>query len=304
MNTKWMPIIIALVVAIFAGFVALKIVGSGQEAPPQPVQTAQPKTRTIVEKVETETIYVARKPIGVGEVIDSTMIDSQPWPQHLLLDQFVVGGDAAEELVGMIARSAFQSREPFILEKLADPNDPSVISASLSDGMRLVTISVDAVSGLAGFVFPGDRVDILLTREAEKPGEMSEAEMRRGQNKEMITQTLATNIKVLAVDQSAGVEGGDMRIPSTVSLEVAPDAAHRIALGEEAGRLLLLLRGFEEATLGDEALIARESGLLAQTDMPAPPSSAPSQPIIQNTTNKKRQSPGVLVIRGVESSEK
>lgn len=290
MNTKWLPIVIALVVAIFAGFVALKLVGNRQTPPPAPVQPVVSQQQPATQEVETDRVYVARKPIAVGTVIDSSMIDTQPWPRHLLLDQFVVGVAEGNKLKGMIARSAFQPREPFISSKLANPNDPSLISAALSEGMRLVTISVDAVSGLAGFIYPGDRVDILLTREVEKEGKVDEVEQRRGQNKEMVTQTLATNIKVLAVDQRAdSATQGQMTIPSTVSLEVVPEAAHRIALGEETGRLLLLLRGFDDDMESDTALVAREAGLLA-----ASPSSS---------GKRKRQNPDVMVIRGVVASE-
>lgn len=287
MNTKWLPIIIALVVAIVAGFIALKMMAAKQTPPPSPT-TQQPtvQQQPIIEEVETDRVYVARKPIPVGTVIDGSMIDTQPWPRHLVLDQFIVGADEGNKLSGMIAKSSFQAREPFISSKLANPSDPSLISASLSEGMRLVTISVDAISGLAGFVHPGDHVDILLTREVEKEEYVTATAQRRGQDKELLTQTLATNIKVLAVDQRAGADAQDKKtIPSTVSLEVSPEAAHRIALGEESGRLLLLLRGFEDAA-GEDALVAREAGLLATTG-----------------SGNRRRSPDVMVIRGVEAAQ-
>lgn len=288
MNTKWLPIVIALVVALVAGVAALKIVGSRNAPPPSATNQPAVQQKTIVQEVETERVYVARKPIAVGAVIDASMIDTQPWPRHLLLDQFIVGAAEGGKLEGMVARSAFQSREPFIADKLANPNDPSLVSASIADGMRLLTIAVDAVSGLSGFVIPGDRVDILLTRQVEDPNSQSNAGAGnfRQNNQEIVTQTLATNIRVLAVDQSLGSNAdGQISIPSTVSLEVHPEEAHRIVLGEEAGRLLLLLRGFNEDQAAEEALIARESGLLT------------------SSSSKKRGNPDVLVIRGVAATQ-
>jgi pilus assembly protein CpaB len=289
MNTKWMPIVIALTVAIIAGFVALKLVGSKSAPPPQPVVQQQVQQQPVIQEVKTERVYVARKSIPVGTVIDASMIDTQPWPQHLLLSQFIVVGDDAL-VEGRVARSAFQSREPFIKDKLANPNDPSLIAAALDEGMRLVTISVDAVSGLSGFVAPGDRVDVLLTREIEKEsGGESADRSYRAVAREKLTQTLASNIKVLAVDQRAGAEGsGRISIPSTVSLEVSPEEAHRVALGAEAGVLSLLLRGLDGSSVVEGVLVARESGLLSEGGG------------VSSSGGKRKEGSGVVVIRGVK----
>src|SRR5688572_9366146 len=129
---RFIILIIVIIVAVIAGFITLKL--SGEGPPPQPTLSAAP----AASEVRTVDVLVARVDIPVGAVIDDSMIDKQPWPEHLVLSGFVVSGTPEANLEGMVARSEFKAREPIIMTKLAKPNDASFLAAGLPRGMRAV----------------------------------------------------------------------------------------------------------------------------------------------------------------------
>src|SRR5580658_4035513 len=94
------------------------------------------------------------------------MLYIQTWPKHLKLDDMVEANPSEPSgLLKMVARTPFTKGEPIMLSRLANEKDPSFLAASLPKGMRVVTIAVDQVSGVAGFIFPGDRVDVIITHD-------------------------------------------------------------------------------------------------------------------------------------------
>lgn len=151
---------IAIAISAAAAFIAYNMMtGNSQQQDASLV--VQPQ---VVEKqVPTKDVYVARREIKVGDVIQQDMLDRQPWPKHLIGPGFVVAGNDAPKLIGMVARNPFAPGEVVMDTKLANPQDPSFVAASIPDGSRAVTIAVNAISGVAGLIFPGDRVDVLIT---------------------------------------------------------------------------------------------------------------------------------------------
>jgi len=240
--------LVAAVVAIVVGVVVLRF----NEAPPPPpvvIQSEPPKDVGI----KTVDVLVAKVDIPVGTVIDSTMVDTQPWPEHLVLDSFIsvpVGGGASgggSVVLGKVARSAIQAREPFIRSKLADPNDPGFISASLPSGMRAITLPIDAISGVAGYVFPGDHVDVLFSHGAS-------INEQSGSGKASVSEVVAANVRVLAVGgRESSVPSSDGSKPASsnssannVTIEVSDENVQRIRLAEKNGNLSLSLRSIRD----------------------------------------------------------
>jgi pilus assembly protein CpaB len=127
--------------------------------------------------------------------------------------------------------------EPILQGKITKFGESPRMSMNLSAGMRAVTISIDAVSGVAGFVATGDRVDILLTR------------TQQGQ---LVSSVILQDITIIAVDQSANSETLRARLGSTVTVEVNTVQAQKLALARQVGKLSLTLRGIGETN--DEAL--------------------------------------------------
>ncbi|MBM3618139.1 MAG: Flp pilus assembly protein CpaB [Alphaproteobacteria bacterium] len=146
-------IFIALVLAVAAGF-GFWYASSGDSSV---VQNAPGAPEVAVQEVS---VLVARRDIPIGHKITADDLDRQSWPSTLVLQDFVQEGNEAQ-LIDRVARSSFKERQPIMLSLLANPNDPGFLAAQLGEGKRAVTIAIDDVSGISGFIFPGDHVDVI-----------------------------------------------------------------------------------------------------------------------------------------------
>lgn len=245
-------LIAAIVFAAIAAIIVLKM-SAGRESAKSELQPGQQA------QVATTNIYVAATEIPVGTKIEESMVSIQPWPQHLVLEGFMKAEEGAS-VVGMVARAPFQAQEPILANKLSNANDPNFLAGTLPKGMRVITIRVNEIEGLAGFVFPGDFVDVLLTRDVQKwettPPAVAGAMGRVREQTDTITETLLTNVKVLAVDQRASNanatdKDGKLLIPRSVSLMVSPVDAQRLRLGQQKGTLTLALRSLADRESAD-----------------------------------------------------
>ncbi len=262
------PLLIAIGLALLCGFIALKMMG-GKEETPIVSQVAAP----IVKEVETVNVLIASQYIPIGTVIGQAQVTSQPWPKNLVSPNFVVDGTTPNAVVGKISRASFQQGEPFSLTKLAGEGEGSFMAGSLPKGYRAVTINTDETLGVAGFVFPGDRADILITHRVPKWDQL-----RDSAEQQDITETLLANVTVLAVDQIANAQeiaansqqqqqqqGGaapsTIHIPRTVTLMVNPVDAQKLRLGERVGQLSLALRSIEDRETIDMATLLRLQNL-------------------------------------------
>jgi len=117
------------------------------------------------------------------------------------------------------------------------PGSRSFMAAVLRPGMRAVSVGVTATSGISGFVFAGDQVDLLLTHKTGKGEDTSH----------LVTETVLRNIRVLAVDQKVDAKPGDApTIARTATFEVTPKQAEIVAIVSEMGRLSLALRSLQD----------------------------------------------------------
>ena len=142
------------------------------------------------------------------------------------------------------------------------PGDRGFLAAALGPGMRAITVPVQAQTGVAGFVFPGDRVDMVLTQEVAGGGDGPPLKA---------AETIIRNLRVLATDQSMAEskdENGNaiVRPASTVTVEVTPKIAEKIAVAQTVGSLSLSLRSIADNAGELEQAIA--SGELSMPDDP------------------------------------
>lgn len=207
----------------------------------------------VEEEVHTVDVMVARTRIPVGSILAPELVDYKPWPQNLVLPDFIkTDGKGDAEIMGHVARSEFSVGEPIIVSKLANPEDPNFLAGALGKGMRAITISVDSISGVAGFIFPGDHVDILTTHSVSygAPLQESTPAPRPGMSGggKPVAEILVPDVKVIAVDQRAAISGNAEPKPaSTLTLEVTPRDAERIRLAERNGSYLsLMLRSLKQ----------------------------------------------------------
>lgn len=246
MNGKKILLLVgALVIAATAAFLAKNMfAGAGaQQANAAPVVPAGPK------------VLVAKKPLPVGTIIDAEALSFQAWPEELVQGAYYTeGGEDADpsQLIGRVVRNPITAGQPVTRGSLVGPDDRGFLAAALGPGMRAITVSVDETSGVAGFVFPGDRVDMVLTQEVESSDDGPTLRT---------SETIVRNLRVLATDQRVTEqtdENGTIQVvqSSTVTMEVTPKIAEKIAVARTIGSLSLALRSIADNTAELERAIA------------------------------------------------
>ncbi len=189
-------------------------------------------------------VLVAAKPLPVGTILGPDSVTFQPWPKTLVDGAYYVRGapdvDPAK-MIGMVVRSEITAGQPVTQGSLVSPQDRGFLAAALTPGMRAVTVSVGGASAVAGFVFPGDRVDLMLTQTVQGSGGDGTGQSLNA------TETIVRNARVLATDQrfdNQPTPDGKTQISqiSMVTLEATPKLAEEIAVAQKLGSLSLSLR--------------------------------------------------------------
>ncbi len=194
--------------------------------------------------IETQTIVVASKPLRFGAELGSSSLREIAWPEGAVPSGAFAKISDLMSAGRRVVLTAIEANEPILSSKITGAGQRATLSAVIADGMRAVTIRVNDVDGVAGFVLPGDRVDVALTRQADK-----------NNTNDVVLQ----NIKVLAIDQVADERTDKPAIARAVTLEVNATDAQKVALAATVGNLSLMLRRAGEAkpaetrrvTLGD-----------------------------------------------------
>lgn len=191
--------------------------------------------RPVVKQVEFAKLVVAAEEMEFGEVISGDMLKVIDWPQ----DSFPEGGfSTIEDVTKGIERRAMTTifpGEPIMPAKISGANGRSGLAGIIEHGMRAVTIPVNQVAGVAGFIKPGDRVDVVHTYINDNTDES-------------VADVILQNVRVLSVDQEAGSRNETAKIANSVTLETNSRGARTIAKALNNGDLSLFLRGF-----GDDA---------------------------------------------------
>lgn len=222
-------------VSIFAADIWLKNrVNSAQQ-----VQIVEKAPET--PQVEFQTIVVAREPLRFGMDITIGHLTEIPWPNDSLPEGAFAKVNEVLEKGSRVILSPIEQNEPVLLTKISGPGGRATLSNLLSPGMRAVTIRVDEIAGVGGFVTPGDRVDVVLTRDAGSVEEVSDV-ARGASGSTITTETVLENVKVLTVDQAADERATGPKVASSVTVEVTTDGANRVALARSIGTLSLSLR--------------------------------------------------------------
>jgi pilus assembly protein CpaB len=213
----------ALVLGLFAVFIANAYL-SGKE------QQAQLSGTTK--------IAVAAVPMAYGTDITPDKIKFVDYPNSSIPPgSFTSGAQLLPDGKKRFALLAIGINEPVLASKISGAGQGASIAALLPEGMRAATVRIDDVSGVAGFVQPNDSVDVLITRTPPNGG---------GQASQ-VTDVLLQNVRVLAIDQEAKNSDGTPKVARTATFEVAPLDAQKLALGQQAGSLSLVLRKPGEA---------------------------------------------------------
>ncbi|MCA1443409.1 Flp pilus assembly protein CpaB [Ensifer sp. IC4062] len=193
------------------------------------------------QQTQQETLVVAAKPMRFGDRVYPENLKTIPWPAKERPDgsfaaiQAVIGDDAKPRY----AMEAIDPGEPVLASKITGAGERATLSAALDQGMKAVSIRVNDVLGVAGFVRPSDRVDVLLTRVVRT----------RNNSEQTYVDVLLQGVKVLAVDQTADERKDEPSVVKTVTFEVTTDEAQRLTLGATIGTLSLALRNIASSNV-------------------------------------------------------
>jgi pilus assembly protein CpaB len=211
-------------------------------------------------------VLVATRSLPVGTIIDAEALRYQVWPQGLVQPAYFIrgaGGASPQDLMGTVVRTEISAGQPLTQGSLVRPGERGFLAAALGPGMRAITVGVSATSGVAGFVFPGDRVDIVLTQDVQGEGEGSPLR---------VSETVIRNIRVLATDQRINARdenGNQVAAPiATVTLEATPRIAEKIAVAQTIGQISLSLRSLADNNAELERAIASGEVQVPQTGDP------------------------------------
>jgi len=212
----------------------------------------QPAQAMVAAEPTGPQVLVATKTLAPGTIIGPDSIRYQPWPKDLVDGAYYIKGDQPVTAVqGTVVRYTITAGQPVTQGALIKPGDRGFLAAALAPGMRAVSISVTAQAGVAGFVFPGDRVDLLLTQTV--PG---------GDGQPLkAAETIVRNLRVLATDQKTDKTtnaDGKTQVAtfSNVTIEATPKIAEKIAVAQSVGTLSLSLRSIADDRMELEREIA------------------------------------------------
>ncbi|HYD66413.1 Flp pilus assembly protein CpaB [Azospirillum sp.] len=231
MNTR---ALVMLGLAVGLGGLAVVTARSLIQPPPVPV-AAKP------EPPKHATVVVAASALPFGKPLTAADLREAPWP----LDGVPPGAFSSIAEVTRdgprVVLGALTPGEPVLTGKLSAPGARAALSMLVAADKRAMTVRVNDVNGVAGFVLPGDRVDLLLTRQTDP--------------KFPVTDLLLQNIKVLAVDQQVEDRKEMAILARAVTLEVTPEEGQKLTLGATIGSLSLSLRNLADGAAADPRTI-------------------------------------------------
>ncbi len=272
-----MPVrtIVTLVVALFLGLVAVFLVRNY-------LNTQQKGGRAgIAQTLAYEPVVVASHAIERGQAMQAPLLKVVNYPRDAVppgsfqtVQQVLGPGPSAR-----LAIRSFSPNEPILISRLSGPGARPDLSGTLQAGMRAITVRSSEVAGVAGFIIPGDKVDLLLTRQ-----------VGAGAENTTVTQVLAQNVLVIGVDQISSQEGGKPVVARSITFEVTPAQAQSVSLAQAVGNVTMALRQVsDDAVTGRTVTSVADLGVFARAATPT-------------GERPKRGTLAVRVTRGIETA--
>jgi pilus assembly protein CpaB len=268
-SRPWFMLLLALTSGIVAALLALRYLRERTT----PLMASEPRRANIV---------LSARSLPVGAVITERDLKVVSWPGDAVPSGYI---RSVKDAVGRGVITPVAENEPLLEGKVSTKDAGGGLPIIIRDGMRAVSVKVDEVIGVAGFVLPGTRVDVMLT-------------LDKGDNRpQAITKTLLQNVQTLAAGQSVTRDKeGKPQTVTVITLLVSPDDAELLALAAKEGRLQLALRN----TL--DTLAVNTSG--ARADRLSPTSAAPSPNRPQRARSAPSPRANPTVVEGYRGGER
>jgi len=239
---KWVALVLALASGGVAGYLALDYLQS------------RPFVPTTSAATGSERVVIAARDLEIGAVVEPADVKLVDWPGNAVPPGYARD---TKSVVGRGVITPVSANEPLLATKLADKEAGGGLPIVIPEGMRAVSVKVDEVVGVAGFVTPGTRVDVLVTL---NPG---------GDRANTATRVILQNVRTLAAGQSIQqtAEGSPQTV-TVITLLVTPEQAEKLTLGATEGRIQLALRNTLDT--GEIETLGVQAGTLVQGPRPEP----------------------------------
>jgi pilus assembly protein CpaB len=273
--------LIMIGIAIVFGFAGVLIAQKWLDRESSRLREAQ----VAPKPVSTAKIVVVASPLRFGTELSPQHLREIAWPEGAVPKGAF--GSIKEVLDGQkrVALMAMEENEPLLKAKITGPGQRASLAALIDPGMKALTVRVNDVNGVAGFVLPGERVDILLTRNLDKDDSWSDV--------------LLQNVKVLAADQSADERSEKPSVVKAVTLEVSTAQAQKLTLATTVGSLSLALRASGMAEIEGTRRVSLSDLMRHEPQAPATPAPADASAPVAET----RRNTTVSVARAMKRQE-
>ncbi len=300
---KIILLVVALLIAITTVMMARSILSSGKGA------KSGPSAEVAKE------ILVAARDLPSGTLLKDSDLKWMPWPSDEGTGKYVLKGKGSlSEYAGTVVRYGLREGEPIVTGRIVKPGQSGFMAAALAPGMRAVSISITPVAGVAGFVFPGDKVDVIVTHQI---GGKNHNGVEGSTTGRKVSETVLQDVRVLALDQKMNDQVSEPKIAQIATLEVTPKQAETVTLSHEIGTLSLALRSIandpepvaetaQPATEGDSTGIAVDAAALALPDAGQVPGltwDSDVSRVLPRPANRIGAVQKITIIRGKEATE-
>lgn len=248
-------------------------------------QQVAPTVVATTPKEELHEVLVADADLPAGTFVKPQHLRWQRWPTDDVPESYVLKGVRSDaEMIGAVVRRRIAAGEPIIDGAVVKPNERGFLAAVLEPGMRAVSVPITPTSANSGLIFPGDRVDLILTQSLVTSD--AEGSVRR------VSETVLKNIRIIAmgtVTSDDPREGEANEKAKTATFEVTPRQAEEVALLTELGKISLSLRSLAAAT-PEVAALSEGSELTWDKD-------------VSRVLRSGRLSSRLLVLRGSDAQD-
>jgi len=284
-------LLLAVIVAGATAFMARAWLQSEREA--LIAQVGAPKEAPVAPTLQ---VLVARNAVHTGQIVKPDDLRWQSWPEGSLAPTYIIEGKRPmSDFVGAVARGTIAAGEPITDGKLVLAGTRGFMAAVLQPGMRAVSVPITATTAVSGFIYAGDRVDVLLTHVLQS--------LTGEKEQHTATETVLRNARVIAMDQRLDFSPGDKPdVAKTATLELTPKQSEIVTLAVKMGDLSLVLRSLQDpndkgdadddapAEPGDSFTHdAQVSHLIKPLETAVAPTEPPKQVLVIHGANSVRQ---------------
>jgi len=255
------------------------------------IDSQRDEMRRRAESMKTNTtesvnVLVAKANLPSGLILAREHVEWKPWPEKGVVANYLMEGrDKADDIVGNVVRGGIIAGEPITKGRVIAPGDRGFLAAVLRPDMRAVSIRTKPETSVAGFIRPGDHVDLMLLHSAKPPNADSPKQHK-------LAETVLNDLRVIAVDQRPEDQNGAASLSKTITLEVTKKQAETVLVASQIGTLSVILRSLARPDAKPDQLAKAPERPTRTWDTEA----SPVLPPLGNPTKR------IEVIRGVDSA--